>query len=114
MIDLVLVLVGAGVWMVGWKLPFVRFSWQFAVATWDFRITTAAQFLDIPSGTRDLTRHLEDLTWRYPVEPVERTALKFCEALTQWRGKPELETVSPHLHSAFWSLLPIPSPSNPK
>jgi len=50
-----------------------------------------ARFLDIPSGTRDLTRHLEDLTWRYPVESVERTSLKFCEALSQWRGKPELE-----------------------
>ncbi|KAF8492569.1 hypothetical protein F5888DRAFT_891332 [Russula emetica] len=50
-----------------------------------------ARFLDIPSGTRDLTRHLEDLTCRYPVEPVERTSLRFCEALAQWRGKPELE-----------------------
>jgi hypothetical protein len=42
------------------------------------------------------------------VEPVERAALRFCEALTQWRGKPELETVSPHLLSAFYSSLPIP------
>lgn len=50
-----------------------------------------ARFLDIPSGTRDLTRHLEDLTWRYPVELVERASLKYCEALSQWRGKPELE-----------------------
>ena len=68
-----------------------------------------AQFLDIPSGTRDLTKHLEDLAWRYPVEPVERTFLRFCEVLSQWRGKPELEKVSPHLHSAFWLLLFLPN-----
>ena len=69
------------------------------------RITTTTpptQFLDIPSGTRDLTRHLEDLTCQYPVKPVERTSLRFCEALAQWRGKPELEKVSPHLHSTFF------------
>jgi hypothetical protein len=59
------------------------------------------QFLDIPAGTRDLATHLEDLTWRYPVEPVERAALRFCEALARWRGKPEIATVSPHLLSAF-------------
>ncbi|KAF8462071.1 hypothetical protein DFH94DRAFT_699894 [Russula ochroleuca] len=51
-----------------------------------------ARFLDVPAGTRDLATHLEALTRRYPVEPVERAALRFCEALTQWRGKPELET----------------------
>jgi hypothetical protein len=70
-------------------------------AVWDCRITTTTQFLDIPSGTRDLTRHLEDLTSRYPVKPVERASLRFCEALARWRGKPELEKVSPHLHSTF-------------
>ncbi|KAH9990685.1 hypothetical protein BJV77DRAFT_1011520 [Russula vinacea] len=53
-----------------------------------------ARFLDVPAGTRDLTTHLEALTWRYPVEPVERAALRFCEALAEWRGKPELETPS--------------------
>lgn len=90
-----LVLVGAGGWWDGNPLLFVflRF-FRTPRAVWD-------QFLDIPSGTRDLTRHLEDLTWRYPVEPVERTSLRFCEALAQWRGKPELEKVSPHLHWAF-------------
>src|SRR6267154_1868492 len=71
-----------------------------------------SQFLDVPSGTRDLTKHLEDLACRYPVEAVERTSLKFCEALSQWRGKPELEKVSPHLHSAFCPLLSLPPIQN--
>jgi len=35
---------------------------------------------------------MEDLARRYPAEPIERAALRFCEALTRWRGKPELET----------------------
>ncbi|KAI0052339.1 hypothetical protein FA95DRAFT_1385929 [Auriscalpium vulgare] len=36
---------------------------------------------------------MEDLAWQYPAEPVERAALRFCEAIARWRGKPELETV---------------------
>jgi hypothetical protein len=36
---------------------------------------------------------MEDLAWHYPAEPVERAALRFCEAIAKWRGKPELETV---------------------
>lgn len=85
-----------GYWlMVGWEPVFLRLFFSVTPrAVWD-------QFLDIPSGTRDLTRHLEDLTWRYPVEPVERTCLRFCEALSQWHGKPELEKVSPHLRSTL-------------
>ncbi|KAI9511908.1 hypothetical protein F5148DRAFT_1146508 [Russula earlei] len=51
-----------------------------------------ARFLDVPASTPDLSTHLEDLTWQYPAEPVERAALRFCEALARWRGKPELET----------------------
>ncbi|KAH9053652.1 hypothetical protein EDB87DRAFT_1650544 [Lactarius vividus] len=51
-----------------------------------------ARFLDVPAGTPDLSKHMEDLAWRYPTEPVERAALRFCEALARWRGKPELET----------------------
>lgn len=50
------------------------------------------QFLDVPAGTPDLSKHMEDLARRYPAEPVERAALRFCEALARWRGKPELET----------------------
>jgi len=52
----------------------------------------AARFLDVPAGTPDLLTHMEDLAWRYPAEPVERAALRFCEAIARWRGKPELET----------------------
>jgi hypothetical protein len=39
---------------------------------------------------------MEDLAWQYPAEPVERAAVRFCEAIAKWRGKPELETVSRH------------------
>ena len=37
---------------------------------------------------------MEDLAWQYAAEPVERSAVRFCEAIARWRGKPELETVS--------------------
>jgi hypothetical protein len=37
---------------------------------------------------------MEDLAWQYPAEPIERAAVRFCEAIAKWRGKPELETVS--------------------
>ncbi|KAG8764138.1 hypothetical protein FRC11_004626 [Ceratobasidium sp. 423] len=40
----------------------------------------------------DLSTHLESLASRYPAEPVERAALRFCESVARWRGKPELET----------------------
>lgn len=36
---------------------------------------------------------MEDLAWHYPAEPIERAAIRFCEAVAKWRGKPELETV---------------------
>lgn len=36
---------------------------------------------------------MEDLAWQFPAEAVERAAVRFCEAIAQWRGKPELETV---------------------
>ena len=97
-IDLVLVFVGAAGWWDGNPLLFT-FPWFFLFFFGISPCRVGYQFLDIPSGTRDLTRHLEDLTWQYPVEPVERTSLRFCEALAQWRGKPELEKVSPDLHS---------------
>ncbi|KAI0267879.1 hypothetical protein BC834DRAFT_63103 [Gloeopeniophorella convolvens] len=48
---------------------------------------------------------MEDLAWQYPAEPVERAALRFCEALARWRGKPELETVRAHA--------PPPAPAFP-
>jgi hypothetical protein len=96
-IDLVLVLVLVGLELALFVLPSFRFTPR---AVWDW-ITTTIQFLDIRSGTRDLTRHLEDLSSQYPVKLVERACLRFCEALARWRGKPELEKVSPHLHSTF-------------
>lgn len=36
---------------------------------------------------------MEDLAWQFPAEVVERAAVRFCEAVARWRGKPELETV---------------------
>lgn len=50
------------------------------------------RFYTIPPLTPDLSTHMEDLAWHYPAEPVERAALRFCEAIAKWRGKPELET----------------------
>ncbi len=44
---------------------------------------------------------MEDLAWQFPAEAVERAAVRFCEAIARWRGKPELETV--HL-PAFFSM----------
>ena len=38
---------------------------------------------------------MEDLAWQFPAEAVERAAVRFCEAVARWRGKPELETVRP-------------------
>ncbi|KAF9001530.1 hypothetical protein BDQ17DRAFT_1426489 [Cyathus striatus] len=50
------------------------------------------RFYDVPASTPDLSTHMEDLAWSYPAEPVERAAVRFCEAIAKWRGKPELET----------------------
>jgi len=50
------------------------------------------RFYAIPSLTPDLSTHMEDLAWHYPAEPIERAAVRFCEAVAKWRGKPELET----------------------
>lgn len=45
---------------------------------------------------------MEDLAWHYPAEPVERAAVRFCEAVAKWRGKPELETVRViHFHDVL-------------
>ncbi|KAF8501268.1 hypothetical protein JB92DRAFT_2976684 [Gautieria morchelliformis] len=50
-----------------------------------------SEFLTIPLATPDLATHLTQLSEKYPAEPVERAALRFCEAVAKWRGKPELE-----------------------
>ncbi|KAJ6610727.1 hypothetical protein B0H10DRAFT_405427 [Mycena sp. CBHHK59/15] len=57
--------------------------------------TRLRRFYDIPQSTPDLSTHMEDLAWQYPAEPVERAAVRFCEAIEKWRGKPELETKKP-------------------
>lgn len=67
------------------------------------------QFYDVPPSTPDLATHMEDLQWQYPAEAVERAAVRFCEAIARWRGKPELETVrrsfSPLVPFAYRSVL---------
>ncbi|KAF8588221.1 hypothetical protein K439DRAFT_668773 [Ramaria rubella] len=50
-----------------------------------------SEFLIVPHATPDLATHLTRLSDKYPAEPVERAALRFCEAVAKWRGKPELE-----------------------
>jgi hypothetical protein len=50
------------------------------------------RFYAIQAKTPDLSTHMEDLAWNYPAEPVERAAVRWCEAVAKWRGKPELET----------------------
>ncbi|EJF64870.1 hypothetical protein DICSQDRAFT_80644 [Dichomitus squalens LYAD-421 SS1] len=51
-----------------------------------------ARFYAVPSTTPDVATHMEDLAWQFPAETVERAAVRFCEAIARWRGKPELET----------------------
>ncbi|GBE87921.1 hypothetical protein BKA93DRAFT_798099 [Sparassis latifolia] len=51
-----------------------------------------SRFYDVPGSTPDLATHMEDLAWQFPGEVVERAAVRFCEAVARWRGKPELET----------------------
>ncbi|KAG9126021.1 hypothetical protein FRC07_005199 [Ceratobasidium sp. 392] len=50
------------------------------------------EFTSVPHDAPGLGAHLEAIAERYPAEPVERAALRFCESVAKWRGKPELET----------------------
>ncbi|KAF7305936.1 hypothetical protein HMN09_00747800 [Mycena chlorophos] len=82
--------------------------------------TRLRRFYDIPQATPDLSTHMEDLAWQYPAEPVERAAVRFCEAIEKWRGKPELETYkkkppassTPMVLDTPSSLDPLQSPAN--
>lgn len=51
-----------------------------------------SEFFTISPNISDLSNHLDDLAHKYPSQPIDRTLLKFCEAVAKWRGKPELET----------------------
>lgn len=51
-----------------------------------------SEFATISLGSPDLLTHLQDLSRRYPPEPVERGALRFFESVADWRGVPELES----------------------
>lgn len=72
-----------------------------------------SEFLTIPHATPDLATHLTGLSEKYPAEPVERAALRFCEAVAKWRGKPELEMYkisNARISSKFQTSPPAPPP----
>ncbi|KAJ6545046.1 hypothetical protein DFH09DRAFT_1172538 [Mycena vulgaris] len=71
--------------------------------------TRLRRFYDIPQSTPDLSTHMEDLAWQYPAEPVERAAVRFCEAIEKWRGKPELETYKKRPPGSSTSVVDTPS-----
>ncbi|GJJ06120.1 hypothetical protein Clacol_000309 [Clathrus columnatus] len=79
-----------------------------------------SEFLEIPHSCPDLATHLTGLSAKYPAEPVERAALQFCEAVSKWRGKPELEMykirhkaeVSPSPDLWIRKYFQIPTPEN--
>jgi len=50
-----------------------------------------SEFASISLNSPDLLTHLQELSRRYPPEPVERAALRFFESVAEWRGTPELE-----------------------
>lgn len=66
------------------------------------------EFTTVPHDVPGLGAHLEALADRYPAEPVERAALRFCESVAKWRGKPELETYKKPVRAAS-----SPGPSIP-
>lgn len=81
-----------------------------------------SEFLGISHSCPDFATHLTRLSEKYPAEPVERAALRFCEAIAKWRGKPELEmykklsaqssmTSTPAL--PIHALLSSPAPQKP-
>jgi hypothetical protein len=90
------------------RLSTVR-PWFCQVNAWAFVLTPMIQFYDVQHTCPDLSTHLEDISWQYPTEPLERAMLRFFEAVSKWRGRPELETVSPSFHPRLF-LRPFHSP----
>ncbi|KAJ7193911.1 hypothetical protein GGX14DRAFT_587272 [Mycena pura] len=70
------------------------------------------RFYDIPQSTPDLSTHMEDLAWQYPAEPVERAAVRFCEAIEKWRGKPELENYKRKPHASSSPVMVVDTPGS--
>ena len=44
---------------------------------------------------------MQELSRRYPPEPVECAALRFFESVAEWRGTPELEAVGIPFHADY-------------
>jgi len=57
----------------------------------DEMLERISEFLTVPTSTPDLSTHFEDLAYKFPAEPVERSIIRFCEAVASWKGQPELE-----------------------
>ncbi|KAG9104356.1 hypothetical protein FRC06_003402 [Ceratobasidium sp. 370] len=81
------------------------------------------EFTSVPHDAPGLGAHLEGIADRFPAEPVERAALRFCESVARWRGKPELETYkkpaaapasSPGPSIPIDQLINIPMSATPK
>jgi hypothetical protein len=60
------------------------------------------QFSTITPQTPDLISHLNELSMQYPPEPIECTVVRYCEAIVNWRGTPELNVVSTLPLSSFF------------
>jgi hypothetical protein len=90
------------------RLSRVR-PWFCQVNAWAFVLTSDDLVLRRPTYMPGPLTHLEDISWQYPTEPLERAMLRFFEAISKWRGRPELETVSPSFHPRTFSS-PLPSP----
>lgn len=57
---------------------------------------TINKFFTLPH--HDLSTYLDFFSrMKYPQENTDREALRFFEAVSNWRGEPELENVSSHL-----------------
>ncbi|QRV75022.1 hypothetical protein RhiJN_03037 [Ceratobasidium sp. AG-Ba] len=91
-------------------------------STWNIPVALK-QFMSVPHDAPGLGAHLEAIADRYPAEPVERAALRFCESVARWRGKPELETYkksangpasSPGPSIPIDQLINIPPSATPK
>ncbi|KAF8754124.1 hypothetical protein RHS01_06206 [Rhizoctonia solani] len=70
------------------------------------------EFTTVPNDIPSLSTHLESLASRYSAEPVERAALRFCESVARWRGKPELET--PVSQASDRALFPLAGRQDPR
>ncbi|KAF9510228.1 hypothetical protein BS47DRAFT_1487563 [Hydnum rufescens UP504] len=88
-----------------WSPTFTRPGIEGGDPEWEWEMSERiAEFSTIAPQTPDLMSHLNELSARYPPEPIERAGVRFCEAVANWRGTPELEV--------YKSKVRIPAPSS--